>query len=226
MRNLIIIFILSLCNVSAFGQCEYSNPTSELGIGLLAYNTEGDRPFIFEAYNNRDLSDKFCSWEIYDFEVPWPFCAKFHKPDYGIVQVVVLDSVGPSYKVLVNEKDIKFVPNDTSYTFWPWEEYLKKSHGIRRSIENNNFKNQPLKEQPNDSSENVQLPDDKYELFCVIEVKGDWIKVKYDCFYNSSQNPHEGMPCSTYIADCPSSATGWLRWKIGNKIIVDIFLMA
>ena len=82
---------------------------------------------------------------------------KIHKRVHLIVQVVVLDSVGPSYKVLVNEKDIKFVPNDKNQI--PAEEIFKVVlNGIRRSIENNNFKNQPLKEQPNDSSENVQLP--------------------------------------------------------------------
>ncbi|WKK86364.1 hypothetical protein QYS48_05205 [Marivirga arenosa] len=226
MRNLIIIFILISFNASAFGQCEYSNPTSGLGIGLLGYNTESERPFIFEAFNDRNLSDQFCSWDIYDYETPSPFCAKFHKPDYGIVQVVVLDSVEEAYKVLVNEKDIKYVPKSPNYIFWTWEEYLKKSHGIRRRIENNDFKNQPIKEKPNDLSETVQIPDDKHELFCVLEVKGDWIKVKYDCFYNSPKNPNEGMPCSAYITDCPSSATGWLRWRIGNRITVDIFLMA
>jgi hypothetical protein len=226
MRNLILVILTILISNIAFGQCEYSNSTTELGIGLVGYDNYNHRIPIFEVFNDSELTDKFCSWNIYDESNESPFCAKYHKPDYGIAQVVVLDSLDKSYKVLVNEQDIKYVPKNINYVFWSWEEYLTESHGIRRKIENIDFKNQQVRHQPNNSAEPVKLPDEKFELFCVLEVKGDWIKVKYDCFYNTSQNRHEGMPCSTYIGECTNSATGWLRWKIGNEITVDIFLMA
>lgn len=226
MRNLILLIITILISNIAFGRCEYSNSTTELGIGLVEYDNYNHRTPIFEVFNDPELTDKFCSWNIYDESNESPFCAKFHKPDYGIVQVVVLDSLDKSYKVLVNEQDIKYVPKSINYVFWSWEEYLTESHGIRRKIENIDFKNQHVRQQPNNSAEPVKLPDEKFELFCVLEVKGDWIQVKYDCFYNTTQNPHEGMPCSTYIDECTNSATGWIRWRIGNEITIDIFLMA
>jgi hypothetical protein len=227
MRTTIIIWLTQILTTNlAQGQCQYSNSISELGIGLVEYDNYNHRTPIFEAFNDPELTDKFCSWQIYDESIAAPFCAKYHKPDYGIIQVVVLDSLNNSYRVLVNKADIKYVPKTINYAFWSWEEYLTQSNGVRRRIESKQFKNQPIRQLPNESSKEIELPNEGHELLCILEVKGDWIKIKYDCFYSSSQNPHEGMPCSTYIDECTNSATGWLKWRIGNEITVDIFLMA
>ena len=225
MRTSIIVIIGILMSNVSFGQCQYENPTSELGIGLVEYNSHNRRTPVFDVFNDPKLTDKFCSWNIYDESKPPPFCAKYHKPDYGIAQVVVLDSLDQAYKVLVNKQDVKYVPNNVNYVFWSWENYLTGSYGIRRRIEIERFKKQPLRQQPNNSAEVVILPNERFELFCVMEVRGDWVKVKYDCFYNALQNPHEGMPCSTYIDECTNPVTGWLKWRIDNEITVDIFLM-
>ncbi|MEL7003783.1 MAG: hypothetical protein AAFN93_13755 [Bacteroidota bacterium] len=226
MRTFVIVIFGVLISNLSFGQCQYANPTSELGIGLVEYDNYNHRTPVFEVFNDPELTEKFCSWNIYDEDNLSPFCAKYHKPDYGIAQVVVLDSLDKSYKVLVNQQDIKYVPKNINYVFWSWQEYLTESHGIRRRIEIARFKNQPLRTQPNILADIVTLPGERFELFCVMEVRGDWVKVKYDCFYNSDQNPHEGMPCSTYINECINSATGWLKWRIDNEVTVDIFLMA
>lgn len=227
MRTYILVLILTtFTDTFIYSQCEYSNPTSELGIGIVEYDKYNHQTPVFKVYNDPELTKKFCSWNIYDESKSAPFCAKYHKPDYGIVQVVVLDSLTNSYKVLVNKDEVKYVPKTINYVFWSWEEYLTQSHGIRRKIENEQFKNQPILQLPDESSEKIELPNDCFELFCVIDVKGDWIKVKYDCFYNQDQNPNEGMPCSEYIDECENSTIGWLKWRIGNEVVVDIFLMA
>lgn len=127
---------------------------------------------------------------------------------------------------MVNENDIKFVPKNFKYVFWSWEEYLLQSHGVRRKIENDEFRNQPIRELPEESSKEIEMPNERFELLCVIEFKGDWIKVKYDCFYNQSSNSYEGLPCSEYIEECKDPSIGWLKWRDKNELLVDIFLMA
>ncbi len=225
MRTAILAFILGIISVDwAWSQCEYANPSSTLGIGLLECNRYNNRIPVFEVYNDPGLTDKFCTWNI-DDEIAPPFCAKFYKPDYGIVQIVVLDSLAKCYKILANEKDIKYAPRNINYVFWSWEKYLTQSHGTRRKPEKKHFQNQPIRTQPEESGQTIQFPEEQFELLCVMEFKGDWIKVKYDCFYNQDQNPNEGLPCSEYIKNCPNSPTGWLKWRIGNEIAVDIFLM-
>ena len=62
-------------------------------------------------------------------------------------------------------------------------------------------------------------------MFCPLEVQGDWVRVRYDCFYNKASNPHEGQPCSEYIAQCKTAPTGWLRWRQDNKLVIDIMLL-
>lgn len=208
-----------------FAQCQYSNKTESLGIGLVEYDNYNHREPIVEIFNNSSLTNLFYSWKLYD-EQPVPFCAKFHKPDYGIAEFVVLDSTSKNYKILINEKDIKYIPRNINYVFWTWDDYLIQSHGIRRKREPIEYKTQTVRSEPIETSTIVELPNERHELFCVLEVKGDWIKIRYDCFYNKSKNPHEGMPCSTYINECENSIIGWLKWRDNSEILIDIFTMA
>ena len=91
-----------------------------------------------------------------------------------------------------------------------------------RKIETTELKNQPIRDQANELTPVIELPNEPDELLCVIEVK---IKVKYDCFYNLLRNPHKGVPCSTYIDQCANTVTGWLKWRNKNRILIDIFTL-
>ena len=81
-----------------------------------------------------------------------------------------------------------------------------------------------LRKLPTDSADAISLPPG-HEMFCPMEVQGDWLKVQYDCFYNDEDNKYEGQPCHNYIGKCTEALTGWLRWRKDNKLLVDIFLM-
>ena len=221
-KYLLMVFVIILSKVSC-AQCEYENQTETLGIGLVEYDNY--KQPVIKLFNDSLLQNTFYSWTLYSDFSP-PFCTKYFKPDYGIASIVVLDSTLVSFKVLVNETDIKYLPNSLDYVFWTWEEYLLESHGVRRKIQNSDLKNQAIRNEPNSTSSIIVLPNDRLELLCVLEVKGDWIKIKYDCFYNQSKNPNEGVPCSTYINDCEDSSSGWLLWRNNSKILVDIFTMA
>jgi hypothetical protein len=58
-----------------------------------------------------------------------------------------------------------------------------------------------------------------------MEMRGDWVKVKYDCFYNDENNKYEGQPCQNFVNQCQNPLIGWIRWKQGNKLLIEIFLM-
>ncbi|MCQ0112608.1 hypothetical protein [Zhouia amylolytica] len=206
-----------------YSQCQYENETKTLGIGLVEYDNYNHKEPVIQIFEDPNLTDLFAKWSVYEDEAPC--CAKFHKSDYGIAEFVVIDSTSNSYKILTNNDEIKYIPKTIDYVFWSWEEYLTESFGIRRKRDDINIKNQPIKSSPDLNSSTIQLPDERYELLCVLAVKDDWIKIKYDCFYNKDNNQNEGMPCSTYISECTDSAIGWLKWKNDNKLLIDIFTM-
>lgn len=221
---LLLIFGLILKSNYCPGQCQYYNQTDSLGIGLVKYNIYNRKEPVFEVYNDRQLTESFCRWNLYK-DATSPFCAKFHKPKHGIAEIVVLDTLPNAYKILINKSDIKYSPRNRDYVFLTWDEYLKHSHGTRRKTETTELKNQPIRDQANELAPIIELPNEPDELLCVIEVQNDWIKVKYDCFYNLLRNPHQSVPCSTYIDECANSVTGWLKWRNKNRVLIDIFTL-
>lgn len=195
--------------------CSYDNPVSTLGIGLVISPTE------FKIFNDSLLTSSFGSWNMYNDEDSLTFCSKFHKPDYGIMHFVCISKTPNAYKVLVNYSDIKYLPIEKDYTFTTWEKYILQSFGIRRI---NDSDSGSLKKEPSDNADTLSIPKG-YEMFCVIKMRDDWMKVTYDCFYNLKENKHEGEPCQNFIHECKAPVTGWLRWRKDNTCLVDIFLM-
>lgn len=131
---------------------------------------------------------------------------------------------GNAYKVLINFSDTKYLPD--TYKFMTWNEYILSSFGIRRSINDRGkiIYDQPLRINPYENSDTLAIPAG-HELFCPMELKDDWLKVAYDCFYNSSDNPHEGEPCNNYIEECDKPLIGWIKWKSENRVLIDVFLI-
>lgn len=196
----------------------YENPSKTLGIGLIIVPEE------FELFDDSLLTHSYMKWNMYSSEnPPKPIIPKYYKPDYGILHFICLESTAKYHKILSNESEVKYSPIKESYHFATWEKYILESFGIRRDDEGNHEK-EPLRSSPNVKSTIVSIPKG-YEMFCPMEVKGDWVKVKYDCFYNEENNPHEGEPCSNFIEKCQNPVTGWLKWREKNEILIDIFLM-
>jgi hypothetical protein len=200
--------------------CSYENQVSSLGIGLIIV------PSKFEIYNDSLLKDKIAIWDMYEDESKINVCSKFFKPDYGIMHFVCIGESAQAYRILVNFSDIKYLPKTKNYYFKTWEEYISQSFGISRLTNNAEeiSKNHGLRILPNDNADTLLIPEGQ-ELFCPIEIKGDWIKVIYDCFYNDENNSYQGEPCHNYIDKCKNPFTGWLRWRQENQLLIDIFLM-
>ena len=197
-------------------KCSYENSVSNLGVGLII------APETFEVFDDSLLTKKFSTINMYKDENKINFCSFFYKPDYGIMHFVCIEENAKSYKVLTGPYEHEFLPKTKAYEFKTWEQYILGSFGVRREIKGGS--EQQLKEQPLEDSKDLEIPEG-HELYCPMEMKGDWIKVKYDCFYNTENNPHEGQPCSTYIDKCDKPLTGWIKWRIQNELLIGIFLM-
>jgi hypothetical protein len=201
--------------------CNYDNEVSTLGAGLVIAPTQ------FEIFTDSLLRDKWIGVDMYAYDGSTSrMCPKFCKPDYGIMHFICVGATNKSYKILVSHSDVAYMPRTRNYTFARWEDYILASYGIRRNGNKGDETTDllPLRTVPSDSGVVLNIPED-YEMFCPIAVRGDWVKVKYDCFYNQENSPYEGQPCHEYINQCNNPLTGWLRWRQGNKLTIDIFLM-
>lgn len=211
-------------------QCNYSNETNSLGVGLVQVvdNMEGSHQMI-RIFNDSTLQEVAIEWNFksetsYDEQ---PFCAKFHEPDYGHLEFICLEELEQSYKIIVNQNEVKYLPKDTLHQFISWEDYLLQSFAIRHASTDKDGQQiafQKIYQQPDETSLEITLPKEKFQHFCILEVQDDWIQVTYDCFYNTENNPYEGEPCSAFIQKCQPSVTGWMKWKKRNKLLIDIFL--
>ena len=201
-------------------RCSFDNSVSDLGIGVIIV------PESFEIYNDSLLTDKFASLNMYKDVIKINLCPIFFKPDYGIMHFACVKETQKSFKILTGFSEMKYLPKNKQYKFHSWDNYITNSFGIRRKLNqiDKSVTQQPLQKEPLENSEIITIPKG-IEMFCPIEIKGEWIKVKYDCFYNQENNKNEGKPCHTYIDKCSNPITGWLKWKNKNELLIDIFLM-
>jgi hypothetical protein len=200
--------------------CLFDNEVSSLGIGLVL------APAEFTLFNDSALTEVYAEIDMYaDEEGLELICPKFFAPEYSILNFVCVDSTLNAYKVLSAYSETKFLKKVDGAEFNSWQEYVLSSFGIRRLTSNDGTRmsDDPLRKEPSARSATLTIPDG-YEMFCPMEIRGDWVKVNYDCFYNRDDNPHEGEPCQNFIDECKNPLTGWLRWREGNKLLIDILL--
>ncbi|MFY0256026.1 hypothetical protein ACDQ55_18970 [Chitinophaga sp. 30R24] len=205
--------------VTPRNSCSYNNDVMDLGIGLIVV------PQQFEIYQDSLLKQLLYKIDMYktDDLLSLP-CSKYFDPEYGIMQFVCLEVTDDAYKIITNYNEIKYLPKNKNYRFQTWETYIMQSYGIRRGTDSkgSTIFPQTLRKMPEDNADTLTIPEG-YEMFCPLQMKGDWLQVKYDCFYNDDQDSSE--PCREYINACQPSLTGWLQWRKDNKVLVDIFLM-
>lgn len=209
-------------------ECGGENLTADLGIGIVYVDSGDSSPedAVIKIYNDSTLKDQYVAWHYYEEERPSKAaCPKYYYPDYAIFNFVCLNKTEKYYKILINYDQVKYLPRIKEYQFVTWEDYILRSFGIHRLSprENKSIAYQPVRVKPMEQSDSIKLPTG-YELLCPDEIKGDWVKVRYDCFY-AKNDTYEGQPCHDYIDKCNNPLTGWLKWKEGNKVLIGIYLM-
>ena len=154
-----------------------------------SFEIEGNISALFSVSDNRLKED-------YDFS-PRVFFTEYH-----IIHFEVMNKDGTFYEVLVNpDKGVtkRLSLKSSQFNYFSWEEYLKR---LYLSYDPNS---NPLRKFPDGQSEIVYKYNDYF--FKVIEVKGDWVKIK----------------CSSDCKLCDKGdLAGWVKWKYGKKLLIEI----
>jgi hypothetical protein len=203
-------------------KCKYENEVSSLGIGLVK------APRKLAVYNDSLLTGKPITIDMQAIadDTLTSICTKYYYPEYEIMYFVCTGKTEKAYQVLVNYSEIRYLPKTKGYVFQTWDEHLLAAMGITRNTNDAGELLQPtalLRKEPKDNADTLAIPPGA-EMFCAMKVQGDWVQVKYDCFYNQNPNPHEGYPCHSFINKCKDTLAGWLRWRKDNKVLIGIAL--
>jgi hypothetical protein len=130
------------------------------------------------------------------------FKPRIFEVEYEIVHFECIARDNDFFEVLIDpEKGTtkRIRVDSTIYEFYAWEEYILNAYLLFDS------KTNPLKEDPFDNSKVIYEYNDFY--FKGIGVKGDWLKVE----------------CNSDCKACEKGdLTGWIKWREGNKFLVQL----
>jgi hypothetical protein len=191
------------------------------GLGVLVYQGIMDRessiPDTVKLYNKDSsvyalfsLSKNFLSIngetiELFDIGEKklvrqYDFQPRVFEPEYEIIHFEVVDQSEKFYEVIINRSsDTKYIEKRSKlFDYLSWNEYLLTSYiNFPKNI-------QKLKSQPSNDSKEIEL--DKDLIFRPVEVQGDWIKVV----------------CDNGCGECKEKVSGWVKWKKGNILLIEL----
>jgi hypothetical protein len=185
-------------------------------IGLIVLNEQGYGKEDFIHFYNEDGSLWYKFTYYYDesdgkFEYAndnfRPFA--FH-PDYFLLALKCVSKANGRDEVIVNEETglRKYVKaNDPVLKLVTWEEHVMNVFAVAFNREDNS----PL-EAPSGQMKKVALSNAE-PFFQPIEIKGEWLKVKW-----KTTNEMERKE--------PKYDSGWIRWKEGESLLVELFYFA
>ena len=210
MKHLTLFFILFIhTQLSAqtdgvtFDGYSYENKTSTLGIGL--YISQN----AVTLYNDTALTDEFQSIDLFHNGEDIILYAKYHKPDYGIMNFVCIGKNERYYSIIINYSMLKYISKVSLGHFETWEEYILNSLGVGPK----HLANLELHESQNSSSKMIEsFP---LESYCPVQIKGDWLELKYSCTY---KNP----VIETCLSVLKCTRTAWVRWRKKGEILIGI----
>lgn len=124
----------------------------------------------------------------------------FH-PDYFLLALTVTDKLNDRYEVTVNETTglRKYLKDKNFLLFRTWEEHILSVFSVDFNEANN-----PLLEKPSENADRAYY--DKDEFYHPSQIKGEWLQVKWGS---------EG-----------SWKYGWIKWKDGEKLLIELFYFA
>ena len=197
-----ITLILSLSISVIYGQ---NRQPKELGIGFAV----AENPYLHDnmshpkdIFTNSGLTDKIGTDKIFPF---------FYKPDYGLYHFICLEKNAKYYKILINDSEIGFIPNNKNYIFKTWETILMTS-SVERIDKQNLIRTNPI-----ESEKEIVTNNCKYESLKVIDIierKGEfWIEVSF------------ATNCEPYPKENDKRKNGWIKWRDLNKLLVRIQLL-
>ena len=189
---------------------EVEFPVIENTIGLIVLSDNYDKGDFVKIYNeDGSLWHKFTHYyDDSDGEFEYandnfrPFA--FH-PDYFVLALKCVGKKADRYEVIVNEETNlkKYVKvNDKVLKFETWENHILKLFAVGFDEKEN-----PMLEVPQGQVKNLVKSE---RTFHPVEVKGEWLKVKWDVTGETDKKETQ-------------QNSGWLRWKKDGKLIVELF---
>jgi len=200
MKNWSII-VFTFLAFSSWGQNH--NP-KELGIGFaIATN-----PYQFEnsthptnIFTDQELKTKRTVGNIFPF---------FYKPDYGLYHFICLKKTKDFYKILINDSESAFIPNDSNFYFQTWDAILLNS-SVERIL-----KTDPIRKNHSSESGSIQYDCefDRFFVTDIIEIRGEyWLAVEF------------APKCEEYPTKETKMNYGWIRWRTDKKLLIRIMLL-
>ena len=196
-----VVFLISIFASGVAGQVS----TTSNSLGLIVLSDSYSKKDFIHIYNGDgspwhrfsfyydDRDGKF-DYASDDFR---PFA--FH-PDYFLLAIKCVGKEAGRYEVIVNEEDglRKYVKaDDPSLRFETWE-----SHILRVFAVGFNRTRNPVLNAPQGRAKKVSMPN---APFHPVEVKGEWLRIKWRADSDTGEN------------------TGWIRWKRGERLLIELF---
>ena len=189
----------------------FFNPIGLLGKGLINVKMyveeEPETLYIDEItmYNDPECQNPFCSYDLN--RVSYLPKGKniipiYNSIEYGWYCFVCTDLNSDSYEIAINQTERKYIKKDKNIEYYTWERFFDAVFTINPTEEN------PLRVVPADSAAIVEpiygdeLGDEPSDYHQEVKLEGEWLHLKYE----------------------KSGIEGWLRWRRGNDIIVEIFI--
>ena len=211
MKHILIILILTI-STGLYGQ-DRPLMGKELGVleakietmkeNIVIYNQDGSVWMKFDFNFENELDSKNYTFEDVKKLYTWnddfnPYA--FHI-DYFTLMFICTGVEGDKYKVIVNNESglEKYIDKEKFWLLRNWQDH------ILHSVASIDFDKQEniVRSNPTEESAVIKMSEDIDVIVEPLEIKCDWLKIKYW--------EHE------------IEMTGWIRWKIGNQIIVSLF---
>jgi hypothetical protein len=200
MKNLII----QLLTFIAFTSWSQYDQPKEIGIGF----TIATNPYEFEdlsipknLFKNKELNITWISKDVFPY---------FYKPDYGLYHFICLEKTPNYYKILVNDNEIGYLPNDSNFYFKSWDALILNKTVARLTDDN------PIREESNNNSEIVEnhCEFDQFQVIDIIQKDNEyWIQISFS------------KDCEDYREGNSEMKYGWIKWRTDNKLLVDIMML-
>lgn len=208
--NMLLTSIIILLTTNLWSQ-------TDLGIGLVSINF--DDKTILHFYSNPDVRQPTKTIEFFEDKSinGWNIRAleqqkKWLNPevlwlDYSSFVFRCLAVKDNWFKVIVNNEDgsALWLKKNEQTTFLSWETYLVKMFGVERLDDHP----QKIRASPKDNSKEIKYQG--RDCFQVKSMKGAWIEI---FTADSCDEPDKN----------PKIKSGWIKWRQGNKLLIDYFI--
>lgn len=209
-RSLLLLILVLTFSVG-ITQAQTHTTSNSVGLVVLSksysnedfiqiYNEDGSLWYRFTYFY--DASDGKFEYANSSFR---PFA--FH-PDYFVLVLKCVRKQAGRYEVIVNEETglLKYVKAyDPSLRFERWERHILKVFAIGFDRKVN-----PIRESPQGRVKTTLTANTPFHP---VEVRGEWLRVRW-------------MPISGAGENATRHASGWIRWKTDQKLLVELFYIS